>query len=269
MAVEGSCIEIGLTAESWLSMWDSGFSHDHGQHVHDETHFTSCGDECEHSQDCHSEHQCHSDHEDHLKVDKHLQRNLHHLTGGGKDKAIFVSLCGDSPDMEWLCSQGYSVVGAEISETAVKGAFEKATGGQIPFEVTVDGNIKVYSAANKRLKIFVGNFFEDGINPSKLGTFDCIWDAHGIVSLPVSQQKTFAEKLGSFLNPGGRILFSTVEYDVTKLTSGPAPAPVPAAVLQEFYPQCKVELLENEPLKAGELEGVDVWTNPVVLVTFK
>lgn len=278
---------VGLSAEDWLKMWNCGWTHDYGQHVHDETHFTSCGagDECEshcggdsdhHGHGCsHSgdgSHACghHGDREDQCQVDVHLKRNLHRLTGGDVKKAILVSLCGNSPDMEWLCGQGYKVVGTEISETAVERAFEKAACGSIPFKVTVDGSVKTYSATDdKNLKIYVGDFFHDGINSGKLGTFDCVWDAHGIVSLPVHQQKPFAEKLGTFVKPGGKILFSTVDYDIAKLKKGPAPAPVGASVLREFYPQCKVDLLETKPLTSGELEGVDEWDNLVVMVTFK
>ena len=250
-------------------MWDTEFSHDHGQfvdddtHHHDHIHSTSCGDECSPDQD--------SEHAHGNKVDVHLKRNLHHLTGGDTGKSILVSLCGNSPDMKWLCDQGYSVAGVEISETAVKQVFEKALDGPIPFEVVTDGSVKIYSATDDRkLKIFVGNFFDDGTSPAKVGTFDCIWDAHGIVSLPVAQQKQYAQKLGTFLKPGGgKILLSTVDYDITKLKEGPAPAPVPASLLQEFYPGKEISLLENKPLPRGELQGVEDWTNPVVLVTIK
>jgi hypothetical protein len=163
-------------------------------------------------------------------------------------------------------------MGIEISETAVKAAFQKATGGAIPFEVSNEGNFKIFSATDgKKLKIFVGNFFDDdGINSTRTGMVDHIWDAHGIVSLPPAQQKPYAEKLRTFLKPGGgKILFSTVDYDITTLKKGPAPAPMPLSVFQALYPECEVQLLENEPLPLGELEGVEEWTNPVVLVMFK
>lgn len=262
---EKTNVIVGLEAEDWLKMWDGGWSHDH-HHVHDETHFTSCGDEDSHHE-LHSE--CHRhEHEfdsEKAKVDVFLKRHLSHLTSG---KTIFVSLCGSSPDMEWLCDKGYSVVGAEISETAVKKVFEKEHGDPIPFSVIVDGDLKMYSAMDgKKLKVYVGNFFDDALNSEKLGKFDCIWDAHGIVSIPVSQQEPYTKKLLTFIKPGGKILFSTVEYDVAKLKSGPAPAPVPASRLQELFPQCEMKLLENGPLAGGELEGVDEWSNPVVLIT--
>ena len=273
--VIGPYSSVGITAEGWLKLWDTGFSHDHGQFVDDDTHQTSCREESH----CHSgsrDHDGSHDHGSHQhahgnKVDVHLKRNLHHLTGGDTGKSILVSLCGNSPDMKWLCDQGYSVAGVEISETAVKQVFEKALDGPIPFEVITDGSVKIYSATDdKKLKVFVGNIFDDGISPAKVGTFDCIWDAHGIVSLPVAQQKQYAEKLCTFLKPGGgKILFSTVDYDITKLKEEHkehAPPPVPASLLQEFYPGRETVLLENGPSPHGKLKGV---TNPVVLVTIE
>ena len=186
---------------------------------------------------------------------------------------MLVSLCGNSPDMEWLCSKGYGVVGVELSEVAVKQAFDKTefkNAEPIPYEITTDGNLKIYSATDgKNMKVYVGNFFDDSLNPKKLGTFPCIWDAHGLVSIPVPQQEPYAKKLLSFLKPGGKMLFSTVKYDLSKLKTGPAPAPVPASTLQRLYPDLKVQLLESTPLTGGELDGVDEWSNEIILVSSK
>lgn len=246
--------EAGLGAEDWLKMWEGGFSHDHGEHA-------------QHAQDGGEGHSSH-EHEDDCGTDEHLKRNVGHFTNNDTAKTIFVSLCGNSPAMEWLCNMGYSVVGAELSELAVKKIFEESKAGAIPFNVITDGNLKIYSATdNKKLKVYVGNFFESDFNRNKLGTFDCIWDSHGIISIPVPQQEAYASKLITFLKPGGKILFSIVDYDITKLKKGPAPAPISASRLQQLFPQCGVELLENPPLPGGELEGVDEWSNPVVLVT--
>ena len=244
----------GLGAEDWMKMWDGGWSH------HDHA-----------SQESSSLEQCSHDHEheeEHEHDQIYLQRNLKHLTGDDTAKNIFVSLCGDSKDMEWLCAQGYSVVGAELSETAVKRIFNRKD-GEIPHEVVEKDNVKIYSATDgKNLKIYIGNFFADPISPENLGTFDCIWDSHGIVSLPLSQHEPYAKKLATFLKPKGKILFSTVDYDVTQLKEGPAPAPVPATQLQKYYPESEVKLLESEPLAEWELEGVEKWNNLMTLATF-
>ncbi len=169
---------------------------------------------------------------------------------------------GNTLDLGWLCDLGYSVVAAELSEI---GSFSNAPGGQIPI---TNENLKYYSATDgKKMKVYVGNFFSEALVPENIGTFDCIWDSHGIVAMPISDQEPFAKKLITFLKPGGRMLFSTVDYDLTKLTAGPVPAPVPASRLQELFPKCEVKQLANEPLPCSDFEGVDEISSPVVLVT--
>ena len=254
----------GMEAEEWLKVWEGGFTHDHS-HVPD-----SHSHDHKHEDEPHSCNPTESEVDEKgnkLKVDKYLKNNLKHLTDGKTDKTVLVSLCGSSPDMEWLSSKGYNVVGVEVSEIAVKKVFEKSKSAKpIPFEVTVDGNLKIYSATDgKKLKVYVANFFDDALSPGKIGTFDCIWDSHGIVSVPIPRQEPYAKKLLTFLKPGGKMLFSTVGYDITKSKS--RQGTVPVSTLQGFYPQCEIQLLDRTALAACELLGVDERTNEVVLIS--
>ena len=251
--------KVGLSPDQWKKMWDGDFSDcAHSEDHCSETPHESCGDEITDEDEYGNK----------LKVADILYRNIANLTAGKPKETVLISLCGDSPDLEWLCSKGYSVVGLELSETAVKAIFDKARAGPIPFEVSSEEGFMIYSATDgKPLKVYVGDFFGDRMNPDLLGTFNCIWDAHGIVSIPVGQQQRYAEKLFTFLKPGGKILFSTVDYDIGKLTSGPAPAPVPASKLSDFFPNCDVNLLEEKALPRWELEGVEHWSNQVILIS--
>ncbi len=262
--------KVGLGAQEWLEMWEGDWTEgsiqgegtpggDQGSQSHH--------DQSNEPQSCNEPDSEFDEHGNKIKVDAYLTKYLDQLTDGKTENTIFVSLCGDTLDMEWLCSEGYSVVGVELSETAAKRAFERPK-APVPFEVLTEGSLKIYSATDgKKMKIYIGNFFDDAINSQEMGSFHCIWDSHGIVSIPVPQHESYAKKLITFLKPGGKMLFSTVEYEVSKLESGPAPAPVPVSTLQRFYPQCKVQLLENLPLPAGQLKGVNEWTNPITLVT--
>ena len=40
-----------------------------------------------------------------------------------EESRIFIPLCGKTIDIKWLLSQGYSVVGAELNENAIKELF--------------------------------------------------------------------------------------------------------------------------------------------------
>ena len=39
---------------------------------------------------------------------------------------VLVPLCGKSPDLLWLASQGYEVTGIELSEIAIRAFFEES-----------------------------------------------------------------------------------------------------------------------------------------------
>ena len=255
--------KVSLSADTWVKMWEDGFTHVHeGQEYHHEHghdhHGGDCGDHHrslsaeEHEGGCSDTVSEFDEHGHERKVDAFLARHITQFTGDDNSKSVLVSLCGESQDLEWLSYKGYSVVGVEISEKAVKQFFEKGMNGAIPFEVTTEGELKIYSATDgRKLKVYVSNFFSEGIDPKKLGTFDCIWDAHGIVSIPVPDIEPFAKKLLSFLKPGGKILFSTTDYNITQLKKGPGPVPVSFIRLQELFPKCEVKLLETKKLDAG------------------
>ena len=264
--------KVGLTTEQWAKFWEEGdfgcgeeecsghHGHDHDQHHgHDHAHG--------HAHDGDDEYY---DGHGSGKVDKYLQKHLARLTGGKPKAAFLITLCGNSPDLVWLCEQGYTVVGSEISEKAVKEIFEKPLNGTaVPYAVTSKGNFKVYSATDgKDLKVYVGDFLE--LTAEITGTFDAVWDSHGIVSLPITFHGAYAQKVCSLLKPGGKLLFSTVEYDINELQSGPAPCPIPTDRLKELFPDnFDVELLDNPKLQCGDFPGVTSLTNPIHLLTQK
>ena len=200
------------------------------------------------------------------QVDIYLRRHVDSLTAGkDKDLSIFVTLCGNSPDLVWLCEKGYNVVGCEVSAKAVEKLFEnRVHGGKIDYEVKEERGIKIYSATDgKKLKVYVGDFF-GALSPDMTGTFDCIWDCHGLISVPVDLRATYAEKVIQFLKPGGRMLFSTIDCKGTKEVS----ITVSTARLVQLFPSFNVEELEN--LESPWHKSPDgLWTNPVTLFTQK
>ena len=257
--------KVGISPEQWVKMWDE---------------WNTPGGECEHSASSSSHDHGGSKCDDGSKeyesgghgseVDKYLKKHLDRLTGGRTSCTIFVTFCGNSPDLAWLCEQGHSVVGCEISETAVKELFQnKVLGGAISYEIQEIGDTKIYSASDgKDMKVYVGDFF-GSLSPDLTGMFDCIWDSHGIVSIPIPLHEPFAKKVITFLKPGGRMFFSTSDYDITKLKSGPAPCPISTARLKELFPDFDVELLDEPEMDPAEMEGLDRFTNPYNLLTRK
>ena len=249
------------TPELWLKSWEDGFHHlnlgpdpeKHKAPQHEDSHHAS-GPGPHGSQ-----------------VDVYLRRHLDSLTEGKENLSIFITLCGNSPDLVWLCEKGYSVVGCEISAKAVEQLFEnRVHGGKIDYEVKEEGGIKIYSATDgKKLKVYVGDFF-GSLSPDMTGTFDCVWDCHGIISVPENLYATYAEKVIKFLKPGGRMLFSTIDSEIPvekKATLNFHPN-MSTAHLVQLFPSFNVEELENlESPWHKNLDGL--WTNPVTLFTQK
>ena len=204
------------SAEQWLKMWEDGFHHHHEDQ----------------QQSGHADRQDSGEKKPRAsgpghhgtEVDKYLQKHLSRLTDDKDNLSVFVTLCGNSPDLAWLCEKGYEVVGCELSGKAVEQLFEnRVLGEKIEYEVKEEGEVKVFSATDgKKLRVYVGDFF-GALNPGMTGTFDCIWDCHGIISVPPSLHVQYAEKIAKFLKPGGRMLFSTLDCDDKKPGPGPAP----------------------------------------------
>ena len=253
------------SSEQWLKMWEEAFHHHHEDQPdkHETGHHHHCADGGEKQRASGPGHHG-------MEADKYLQRYLNSLTEGKDNLSVFVTLCGNSPDLAWLCDKGYEVVGCELSEKAVERLFEnRVLGGKIEHEVKDEGEIKTFTATDgKKLKVYVGDFFGP-LSPDQTGTFDCIWDSHGIISVPADLHVQYAEKVSRFLKQGGRMLFSTLNYHGTYMGRGPIPVSV--SRLQELFPDFSVELLENSESPAWHKQkfGGDNWTNPVALLKRK
>ena len=256
------------TSEQWLKLWEDGFHHHHHHNEGDQQKSSSAPliqvpSSAESGEKRASGPGCHG-----TAVDKYLQKHIGSLTGGKDNLSILVTLCGNSPDLAWLCEKGYNVVGCELSAKAVEQLFEnRVLGGKIDYQVSEEGGIKTYTATDgKKLKVYVGDFFSAALSPELTGTFDCIWDCHGIISVPATLHAQYADKVSKFLKPGGRMLFSTLDSVDAKET---APVPISAARLSELFPAYSVELLEDPESTWHTQRCGGNWTNPVTLFTRK
>ena len=98
------------------------------------------------------------------EVDNNIQRHLEELTQGQPSAFILVTWCGKSVDMPWLCSQGYNVVGIELSAVAVRQFFEE---NKIPYSTSVTTHqatgeeFVVYRAQDRKLtiRVFLGDYY--------------------------------------------------------------------------------------------------------------
>ena len=101
------------------------------------------------------------------------------------EATIFVPLCGRAVDMLWLREQGPKVVGAELSERAVREFFEMA---EMTPDITKLGSLTAYEAEGIRL--FAGDIFD--LTPNILGSVDATYDRAALVALPEPMRSRYA-----------------------------------------------------------------------------
>jgi len=142
-----------------------------------------------------------------------------------KGSRIFLPLCGKTLDIQWLLKEGYIVVGAELSEDAIK---------QLFLELNVEANIleiddfKIYSTQN--LKIFVGNFFD--LDKDILKDIDAIYDRAALVALPEEARTNYTKHLREITKSKPQLMLNYV-YEQS-LMNGP-PFSVPNDEVKKHY----------------------------------
>ena len=173
------------------------------------------------------------------EVDKYLKKHLNRLTEG-KPSSILVSWCGKSLDLLWLCEQGHTVVGVELSEVGVIQLFKE---NGVPHSVTEKDGFKVYTATDRNLKVYSGSMFD--FTPQIAGCmFDAIWDQHALGAVNPSERGKHIAVLQNILKPHGHILLSHYEYDPSE-HDGPPFSLSPSQILALFKDNFEVELVEH------------------------
>jgi len=147
---------------------------------------------------------------------------LHQPCGG----EIFVPLCGKSLDMLWLRSQGYDVLGVELSSVAVQAFFEE--NGYVP---KLSKHQRFDCSEADRMRILCGDFFD--LSRDDLARVHAVYDRASLVALPPAMRKRYVQHLVSILQPATQILLVTFDYPQNEM-SGP-PFAVSAAEVDELY----------------------------------
>lgn len=143
----------------------------------------------------------------------------------GEGGRVFVPLCGKSLDVGWLASQGYQVIGAELSELAIKALFEDL--GVDPV-ITDEGAFRVYRTEG--IEIYVGDFFD--LDAVTLGPVDAAYDRAALIAMPNDMRARYADHLAAITARAPQFLL-TVEYNPNDL-KGP-PFPVTEAEVRRLY----------------------------------
>lgn len=167
---------------------------------------------------------------------------------------VFVPLCGKTLDIAWLLSQGYRVVGAELSAIAVNQLFE---GLQLEPSITEKGKLTRYSADD--IDIYVGDIFD--LTKKELGDVDAIYDRAAFVALPADMRKRYSRHLISITDSAPQLLV-TFEYDQSVM-NGPPFSTSNLEINQHYQDVYDLTLLTTEVVEGGlkgQCEAVEnVW----------
>ena len=151
---------------------------------------------------------------------------------------VLVPLCGKSNDMLWLLSQGYQVVGVELSPIAVEAFFTE--NGLVPRVREQDG----YSISEiEGLQIFCGDFL--ALTASILGKINAVYDRAALVALPAEMRTDYVACLSRLLESQAEMLLISFDYCQANM-QGPPFSVNQQAIEQLYRPWCQINHLASE-----------------------
>ena len=159
-----------------------------------------------------------------------------------KGSRVFLPLCGKTLDLGWLLSSGYRVVGAELSEIAVKQLFI-----ELGVEPTIAEGDKVKHYRAKNIDIFVGDIFH--LSDQILGSVDAIYDRAALVALPETLRHRYVMHLKGITDKAPQLLIC-YEYDQT-LLEGPPFSISNEEVTRHYRGSYDLTLLESVDVPGG------------------
>jgi SAM-dependent methyltransferase len=109
--------------------------------------------------------------------------------------------CGTGPIIRWICEQGFSGLGLEVSKTAIAMAKEQSAGLDVRFRKADVCNLKT----------------------TRLGKFDLVVDGHCYHCITdTDDRKAFLKTAYDFLNPGGVLVLLSMCTPLDKKTRSQA-----------------------------------------------
>ena len=150
---------------------------------------------------------------------------------------VFVPLCGKTLDLCWLTKKTKKVIGIELVKKAVQDFFAES---YIAYLVQQEDTFQKFTS--KSIDIYLGDFFK--LKPENTPPFKAIYDRASIIALEKLERRKYVDHLISFLDPAGRILLITLEYNQNQM--GGPPYSVPGEEIERlFSPFGSLKLLET------------------------
>lgn len=162
---------------------------------------------------------------------------------------VFVPLAGKSKDMLWLASQGYRVLGVELSPLAVEQFFDENKLAP----VIHDSSVGRHFIADT-IELICGDVF--AFDASVLAECSAMYDRAALIALPVNMRQRYASHLSRNLPGNRQMLLITVDYAQSEM-DGP-PFSVTADEVQILYADdWQITMLERRDILAEEPRFVE------------
>ncbi|MHB8346294.1 MAG: thiopurine S-methyltransferase [Acidiferrobacterales bacterium] len=153
---------------------------------------------------------------------------------------VFVPLCGRSHDMMWLRTQGYRVLGVELSPIAVQDFYAE---NRLQAQMKSGPKFDRWEADG--LMLLRGDLFD--LAAGDLTDVAAVYDRASLVAFPPEMREQYVRKLASVLPPATRMLLVVMDYPKQQM-SGP-PFPVSEREVRALYePGNRVELLHTRDI---------------------
>lgn len=127
---------------------------------------------------------------------------------------VLVPLCGKTPDMVWLRTQGCEVLGAELSPLAINQFFEEQ---ELPYETRHSPAGIRYVADG--IEIINTDVF--ALDDATLASCQAVYDRAAIVALPAPMRDRYVREIYGRLPVGTKGLMLTLEYAQEEMEGPP------------------------------------------------
>lgn len=127
---------------------------------------------------------------------------------------VLVPLCGKSLDMPWLASQGYKVLGVEISALGVEQFFDEH--GLTPQTHDSDQG-RHYVAGD--IEIICGDIFK--LNETTLSSCSGVYDRAALIALPAHMRQPYVDHVYNRLPDGCTGLLISLDYPQEQMDGPP------------------------------------------------
>lgn len=168
------------------------------------------------------------------------------------NQRVFIPLCGKTLDISWLICRGYDVIGAELSDIAIKQLFEQL---DVSPQITQIGHITRYESHG--VTIFGGDIFH--LTSDIIGPIDAVYDRAALVALPSEMRATYTQHLIEITACAPQLLV-TFNYDQTVMNGPPFSVPEDE-VTSHYQGHYAVTSLDSHPinLKGKVTAQEQVW----------